>query len=51
VLKVLASNYVIKVLWETLMTPVTYRLVSFLKRAEGVDHYDRGTDFSPFRLT
>jgi len=32
------------------MTPITYRAVGFLKRVEGVDHYDRGTDFTPFRL-
>jgi hypothetical protein len=25
-------------------------VVGFLKRSEGVDHYDRGTDFNPFRL-
>ena len=33
-----------------LFTPVTYRVVNFLKRAEGVDYYDRDTDFNPFRL-
>ena len=33
-----------------IFTPVTYRIVSFLKRAEGVDYYDVGTDFNPFRL-
>jgi uncharacterized PurR-regulated membrane protein YhhQ (DUF165 family) len=50
VLKVMLSNYVMKVLWETLATPLTYRLVGFLKRAEGVDYFDHGTDFSPFKL-
>ncbi len=50
VLVVLVSNYVLKVLWEVVLTPVTYRVVAFLKRAEGVDVYDRGTDFTPFRL-
>jgi hypothetical protein len=36
--------------WEVVMTPVTYRVVAFLKRAEAEDWYDRNTDFSPFRI-
>ena len=46
----MAANYAIKVGWEVLATPVTYRIVSWLKRAEGVDHYDRDTRFTPFSL-
>ena len=42
------SNYVFKVGLEALMTPVTYRVVNGLKRAEGQDFYDYDTDFSPF---
>jgi len=42
------SGYAFKVVWETLMTPVTYRIVAFLKRTEGVDYFDYGTNFSPF---
>jgi uncharacterized integral membrane protein (TIGR00697 family) len=49
-LTVMASNYAIKVGWETLATPLTYRIVAALKRAEHVDWYDRHTDFNPFRL-
>jgi uncharacterized integral membrane protein (TIGR00697 family) len=49
-LTVMAGNYVIKVLWEVLATPVTYRVVAFLKRAEAEDYYDRDTDFTPFSL-
>ena len=33
------------------MLPFTYAVVGFLKRAEGMDAYDRDTDFNPFRLT
>ena len=33
------------------VTPVTYALVAFLKRKEGVDHYDHDTNFSPFNLS
>lgn len=50
VVQVMAANYCLKVGWEVLATPVTYRVVGFLKRAEGVDHYDYDTDFTPFSL-
>ncbi len=49
-LKVLISNYCIKVAWETLITPFTYLLVNALKRAEHEDYYDLGTDFNPFSI-
>ena len=42
------SGYLAKVLYEAAMTPVTYLVVNGLKRAEGVDVFDEGTDFSPF---
>jgi len=48
-LSVVASNYVFKCGVEALATPLTYQVVRFLKRAEGVDHFDVGTDFNPFR--
>ena len=50
VLRVMLSNYLLKVLWEVAMTPFTYRIVNFLKRAESEDHFDRDTDFTPFSL-
>lgn len=50
VLKVLATNYTLKVSWEVLATPLTYRVVNFLKRREHEDYYDRDTNFNPFRL-
>ena len=50
VLTVMFSNYLLKVLWEILATPLTYRIVAALKRAENEDHYDRGTRFTPFSL-
>jgi uncharacterized integral membrane protein (TIGR00697 family) len=48
--QVLATNYCLKVLNEVLMTPLTYRIVAFLKRAEREDYYDYDTDFNPFSL-
>lgn len=50
VLIVMVSNYALKVLWEVLMTPLTYKMVGFLKRHEGVDIYDHNTNFTPFSL-
>ena len=47
-LMVMLSQFVLKVSWEVILTPVTYAVVGFLKRAEGVDVFDRGTDVSPF---
>ena len=49
VLQVLVTQWVLKVSWEALLTPVTYYVVGFLKQHEGVDVYDTSTDFTPFR--
>ena len=48
VLTVMITNWGLKVLWEVLLTPVTYAVVGFLKSREGVEVFDTGTDFSPF---
>ena len=48
VVAVLVTNWALKVAWEILLTPVTYAVVGFLKRREGVDVFDTDTDFSPF---
>ncbi|MDP1674718.1 MAG: queuosine precursor transporter [Burkholderiales bacterium] len=47
---VMAAQFVAKVGVEVALTPLTYKIVNFLKRAEQVDHYDRDTDFNPFAL-
>ncbi|HZY41114.1 MAG TPA: queuosine precursor transporter [Anaerolineae bacterium] len=44
------ANYVFKVGIETIMTPLTYRMINFLKRTEREDYFDRDTDFNPFKL-
>jgi queuosine precursor transporter len=46
----IAFNYVFKCGTEIVFTPVTYLVVNFLKRREGVDVYDIGTRFNPFLL-
>jgi uncharacterized integral membrane protein (TIGR00697 family) len=45
---VMLSQFVLKVGWEVVLTPVTYAVVGWLKRREGVDVFDVGTDFTPF---
>lgn len=49
VVMVMVTNWGLKVLWEVVLTPVTYAVVGFLKRREGVDVFDEDTDFTPFR--
>jgi uncharacterized integral membrane protein (TIGR00697 family) len=50
VITVALTQWGIKTLWEAVLTPVTYAIVGFLKRREGVDVFDTDTDFSPFRV-
>jgi uncharacterized integral membrane protein (TIGR00697 family) len=42
------TNYLFKCGVEALMTPVTYGVVGFLKKAENEDYYDKETNFNPF---
>ncbi|GAA4775178.1 queuosine precursor transporter [Stakelama sediminis] len=49
VVQVLVTNWTLKVMWEVVLTPVTYIVVGFLKRREGVDVFDNDTNFTPFR--
>ena len=44
------TQWWVKTAYEVVATPLTYAVVNYLKRAEGIDTYDQGTDFSPFRL-
>ncbi len=49
VLTVMVTNWGLKILWEVVLTPVTYAVVGWLKAREGVDIFDDSTDFSPFK--
>ncbi len=51
VLYIIISNYVFKVSLEIIFTPLTYRIVGFLKRTEKVDWYDYRTNFNPFNFS
>ena len=47
-MQVVVSQWLIKTAWEAALTPVTYAVVGFLKRREGVEVFDEGVNFSPF---
>ena len=47
---VMITNYVLKVSWEVIATPITYKVIGFLKRKEHEDYYDKDTNFTPFSI-
>lgn len=49
IVNIIVSIYLFKVLYEVIISPVTYVITGFLKRHEGIDTFDHGTDFSPLR--
>lgn len=48
--KLAASAYFGKVIYEVVATPITYAVVGFLKRSEGLDAFDYKSDFNPFHM-
>ncbi|HEY9594605.1 MAG TPA: VUT family protein, partial [Spirochaetia bacterium] len=44
------AQYLFKVGYEVVLTPVTYRVVAAVKRREGVDTFDTGVAYNPFRV-
>ncbi len=50
VITVLFTNFAMKVAWEAALTPVTYKVVAMLKKAEHEDYFDSDTNFTPFSL-
>lgn len=49
-LTLIISNYIFKTAIEILFTPITYKVVKFLKNKEGEDYYDTNTNFNPFSI-
>src|SRR5438067_9897674 len=49
-LSTILAQWAVKTAYEVLATPLTYAVVTYLKRREGMDAYDLGTNFNPFRL-
>ncbi|MHB1218907.1 MAG: queuosine precursor transporter [Alphaproteobacteria bacterium] len=50
-LGIIVTQWIAKCLYETAATPLTYLVVRYLKRKEGMDTYDHGTRFNPFAVT
>ena len=50
VLRLVVAQWLFKVAYEAAATPLTYAVVGWLKRREGIDHFDAGTDFTPLRF-
>lgn len=50
ILVIVATEWAIKCGYEAAMTPITYGVVGWLKRADGIDVYDRDTRFNPFAV-
>jgi uncharacterized integral membrane protein (TIGR00697 family) len=49
VLPIMLGEWLSKVTYEVLATPVTYQIVNWLKRKENEDYFDRDTNFTPFK--
>ncbi|WP_018045055.1 queuosine precursor transporter [Methylobacterium sp. 88A] len=49
-LHIILGAWLLKVAWEIAALPLSLPLIAWLKREEGEDHFDRNTDFNPFRL-
>lgn len=50
ILSIILIEITFKVFYEILMLPITYRITNYLKKKDGVDHYDFDTQFNPFRI-
>jgi len=46
----IAVGWLLKTGVEIILLPVTYRVIAFLKKREGIDAYDKKTDFSPLHV-
>jgi uncharacterized integral membrane protein (TIGR00697 family) len=50
VLPIILGEWLSKVAYEVLATPLTYRIINWLKRKENEDYFDRDTNFTPFKF-
>lgn len=50
IITLIICNFIFKVLFEILFLPVTYKIIALLKRKEGIDFYDKTTNFNPFKF-
>ena len=47
---IIGAQIIAKIAVEVAFTPVVYKVVAFLKKAEQTDYYDKHTDFNPFKI-
>lgn len=47
---IIATMYSLKVIYECLALPITYKISTYLKQKDNVDYYDFKTKFNPFSL-
>jgi hypothetical protein len=45
------AAWIVKASGEVAATPLTYLLIGFLKRQEGLDQFDSHTNFNPFKFS
>jgi len=50
IITIIISNYLFKTGLEVVLTPVTYKVVNYLKKVENEDYYDKDTNFNPFKF-
>lgn len=50
IVTIIIVEILFKVMYEVLMLPITTRIIHYLKKKDGVDHYDFDTKFNPFSL-
>jgi uncharacterized integral membrane protein (TIGR00697 family) len=50
IVPLITTTVVFCTLWEVFVLPITQKVIKVIKRAEGLDTYDKGTNFSPFSL-
>ena len=50
IVTLIISNYIFKTAVEVLFTPLTYKVIGFLKKHESEDYYDVDTNFNPFSV-
>lgn len=50
IIAIIISNYIFKVWVEVLFTPLTYKIISKIKKIENEDYYDYDTDFNPIKF-
>jgi uncharacterized integral membrane protein (TIGR00697 family) len=45
------THWLVKTGYEAVATPLTYKIVNYLKRKEGIDTYDKDVNFNPLLIT